>query len=84
MKAERARGLLPQVFLSQNRLQEATYILLEALTGDRPEDAALQTKLLEMNLLQQPQVWFLISEKIDGDLLAGFLCTSRNISASCA
>merc|ERR1719331_2337243 len=49
-------NVVVDVFLSQNRLQEATYILLEALTGDRPEDAALQTKLLEMNLLQQPQV----------------------------
>ena len=31
-------------------------ILLEALKGNEPGHAALQTKLLEMNLLQAPQV----------------------------
>jgi clathrin heavy chain len=49
-------NMVVEVFMSQNRLQEATSILLEALKGNLPEQAALQTKLLEMNLLQAPQV----------------------------
>merc|ERR1719472_328456 len=49
-------NLVVEVFMSQNRLQEATSILLEALKGNEPGHAALQTKLLEMNLLQAPQV----------------------------
>jgi clathrin heavy chain len=36
--------------------QLATGFLLEYLKGDRPEDAAVQTKLVEMNLAVAPQV----------------------------
>ena len=37
-------------------VREATAFLLEALAGDRPDQAALQTKLLEINLITNPQV----------------------------
>lgn len=44
------------VFMSMNMIQQATSFLLDALKDDKPEQAALQTKLLEMNLLHAPQV----------------------------
>lgn len=44
------------VFLSQNLIQQVTAFLLDVLKDDRPEHAALQTRLLEMNLLKAPQV----------------------------
>lgn len=44
------------VFMSQNMIQQATAFLLDALKENRPEQAALQTRLLEMNLLNAPQV----------------------------
>jgi hypothetical protein len=37
-------------------VREATAFLLEVLAEDRPEQAALQTKLLEVNLVTSPQV----------------------------
>eukprot|EP00746_Dinoflagellata_sp_MGD_P067668 gnl/MRDRNA2_/MRDRNA2_27935_c0_seq2.p1 gnl/MRDRNA2_/MRDRNA2_27935_c0~~gnl/MRDRNA2_/MRDRNA2_27935_c0_seq2.p1 ORF type:complete len:1218 (-),score=298.35 gnl/MRDRNA2_/MRDRNA2_27935_c0_seq2:236-3889(-) len=45
-----------EVFMQQNKLQETTSILLDALKANNPAQAALQTKLLEMNLIQAPQV----------------------------
>ncbi|KAJ1566832.1 hypothetical protein HK405_008234, partial [Cladochytrium tenue] len=44
------------VFASLNMIQQLTSFLLDALKGDKPEHAALQTKLLELNLLHAPQV----------------------------
>jgi clathrin heavy chain len=44
------------VFSSLNMVQQATSFLLDALKDDLPEHAALQTRLLEMNLLHAPQV----------------------------
>ncbi|KAI9024950.1 hypothetical protein CLU79DRAFT_745569 [Phycomyces nitens] len=44
------------VFLSQNMIQQATSFLLDYLKNNRPEDAALQTRVLEMNLMHAPQV----------------------------
>lgn len=44
------------VFASLNLVQQATSFLLDALKADLPEHAALQTRLLEMNLLHAPQV----------------------------
>ncbi|KAF8543541.1 armadillo-type protein [Trichophaea hybrida] len=44
------------VFLSQSMIQQATAFLLTALEGNRPEHANQQTRLLEMNLLNAPQV----------------------------
>ncbi|KAL7270849.1 Clathrin heavy chain [Rhizina undulata] len=44
------------VFLSQNLIQQATAFLLTALEGNKPEQASQQTRLLEMNLLNAPQV----------------------------
>ena len=44
------------VFASLNMVQQATSFLLDALKENKPEHAALQTRLLEMNLLQAPQV----------------------------
>jgi clathrin heavy chain len=44
------------VFLSQSMIQQATAFLLTALEGNKPEHAVQQTRLLEMNLLNAPQV----------------------------
>ncbi|CAK9299457.1 unnamed protein product [Gordionus sp. m RMFG-2023] len=44
------------VFMEQNMIQQCTAFLLDALKGDKPEEAHLQTRLLEMNLLSAPQV----------------------------
>merc|ERR1719163_2088040 len=42
--------------MDQNRLQETTSILLDALKGNKPDQAQLQTQLLAMNLQQAPKV----------------------------
>lgn len=44
------------IFQSQGMIQQATAFLLDVLAGNKPEEANLQTKLLEMNLLNAPQV----------------------------
>ena len=44
------------VFLSQNMIQQATAFLLDALKDNKPEQGHLQTRLLEMNLINAPQV----------------------------
>ncbi|CAO3613133.1 unnamed protein product [Mucor hiemalis] len=44
------------VFQSQNMVPQATSFLLDYLKGNREEDAALQTRVLEMNLVHAPQV----------------------------
>lgn len=44
------------VFQSQNMIPQATSFLLDYLKGNREEDAALQTRVLEMNLVHAPQV----------------------------
>ncbi|ODH28145.1 hypothetical protein ACO22_04005 [Paracoccidioides brasiliensis] len=44
------------VFISQNMIQQATAFLLDALKDNKPEHAHLQTRLLEMNLVNAPQV----------------------------
>ena len=45
-----------EIFMSYNRIQECTAFLLEALAGDRQEEANLQTKLFEINLIRAPKV----------------------------
>ena len=44
------------VFLEQNLIQQCTAFLLEALKNNREDQSHLQTRLLEMNLMQAPQV----------------------------
>ncbi|KAI9670383.1 MAG: hypothetical protein M1817_004426 [Caeruleum heppii] len=44
------------VFMSQNMIQQATAFLLDALKENKPEQGHLQTRLLEMNLMNAPQV----------------------------
>lgn len=44
------------IFTSQNMVQQATSFLLDALKDNKPEQAHLQTRLLEMNLVNAPQV----------------------------
>lgn len=44
------------VFQSQGMVQQATAFLLDVLAGNKPEQGHLQTRLLEMNLTQAPQV----------------------------
>jgi len=58
---------LVQAFLSANDVKSTTNILLEYLKsrGDREEDAHLQTKLLEINLMAMPQVADAILESDD-------------------
>ncbi|KAG5437536.1 hypothetical protein PCANB_000964 [Pneumocystis canis] len=47
---------ITDVFLSQNMIQQATAFLLDALRDNKPEHEKLQTRLLETNLLNAPQV----------------------------
>lgn len=42
--------------MGSNMIQQATSFLLDALKENKPEHAALQTRLLEMNLVNAPQV----------------------------
>jgi clathrin heavy chain len=42
--------------MSQNMIQPATAFLLDALKDNKPEQAHLQTRLLEMNLMNAPPV----------------------------
>jgi clathrin heavy chain len=44
------------VFQSQGMVQPATAFLLDALKDNKPEQGHLQTRLLEMNLINAPQV----------------------------
>ncbi|KAF2003503.1 clathrin heavy chain [Amniculicola lignicola CBS 123094] len=44
------------IFQSQGMIQQATAFLLDVLSNNLPEEGNLQTKLLEMNLLNAPQV----------------------------
>jgi clathrin heavy chain len=37
-------------------VQETTSLLLDVLKGNKPEEGPLQTRLLEVNLMQAPQV----------------------------
>lgn len=49
-------GRVVDVFMSQNMIQQATAFLLDALKDNRPDQGQLQTRLLEMNLVNAPQV----------------------------
>jgi clathrin heavy chain len=42
--------------MGQNMIQQATSFLLDALKDNKPEQGGLQTRLLEMNLVNAPQV----------------------------
>ncbi|KKA30068.1 hypothetical protein TD95_003579 [Thielaviopsis punctulata] len=44
------------IFQSQGMIQQGTAFLLDALKDNSPEQGHLQTRLLEMNLVQAPQV----------------------------
>lgn len=44
------------IFMSRNMVPNITDMLMDILKPDREEDAALQTRLLEINLMQAPQV----------------------------
>ena len=44
------------LFLQRNMIREATSFLLEVLKNDNPEQAGLQTKVLEINLVTFPNV----------------------------
>jgi len=48
--------VVTDVFMQHNCLPQATSFLLDVLKGNKPEEAALQTRLLEMNLMAAPQV----------------------------
>jgi len=60
-KAIVADGLAPmenlvQVFMENNAVQPCTEFLLDALKDNLPEQAALQTQLIQMNLMSFPKV----------------------------
>jgi len=44
------------LFLQRNMVREATAFLLDVLADDKPEQALLQTKVLEINLVTNPNV----------------------------
>ncbi|KAG8038473.1 hypothetical protein G9C98_006169 [Cotesia typhae] len=44
------------IFMEQNMVQQCTAFLLDALKNNKPSEGALQTRLLEMNLMSAPQV----------------------------
>ena len=44
------------IFQSQGMVQQATSFLLDVFSPERPEQGHLQTRLLEMNLMNAPQV----------------------------
>jgi len=44
------------IFMANNMIQQATSFLLDALKDNRPDQGPLQTRLLEMNLVNAPQV----------------------------
>ena len=44
------------IFMEMNMVQQCTSFLLDALKNNRPHEGALQTRLLEMNLMTAPQV----------------------------
>lgn len=47
---------IADLFFLQNLIQQGTAFLLDALKGDVPSEGHLQTRLLEINLLNAPQV----------------------------
>jgi clathrin heavy chain len=47
---------LVDIFMSRNLLQETTSLLLDVLKDNKPEQAALQTRLIELNIMGAPQV----------------------------
>lgn len=47
---------MADLFLQRNMVREGTAFLLDALAGDKAEEGPLQTKLLEINLVTNPQV----------------------------
>ena len=49
-------GTVVDMFLSFHKMQETTAILLEVLKPNKPDQAKFQTKLLEINLIHNPQV----------------------------
>ncbi|KAL9112388.1 MAG: hypothetical protein Q9227_003230 [Pyrenula ochraceoflavens] len=49
-------GRVVDVFVAQNMIQQATSFLLDALKENREDQGQLQTRLLEMNLVNAPQV----------------------------
>jgi clathrin heavy chain len=53
------------VFLEQNLIQQCTAFLLDALKNNREDQGHLQTRLLEMNLMQAPQVNFSSKEYLE-------------------
>ncbi len=42
------------LFINKGKIQEISTVMLDVMTGDKPEDGALQTKLLEVNLSYNP------------------------------
>jgi clathrin heavy chain len=41
-------------FVQRNMIKQVTAYLLDVLKNDKPEEAALQTRLLEINLMYSP------------------------------
>lgn len=57
--------------MEYNLIQQCTAFLLDALKNNRPSEGPLQTRLLEMNLMHAPQVYFAILTELDEPLVCG-------------
>jgi len=49
-------NVVVDTFMKRGMIQQTTSLLLDVLKGNKPEEAALQTKLLEINLINAPPV----------------------------
>jgi hypothetical protein len=63
--------------LQRNMVREGTVFLLDALAGDKPEEAALQTKVLEINLVTNPQVGAAEKQNEDVALTLSVACNKN-------
>lgn len=50
------RNAVVEIFIGRNMVPQTTELLLDVLHENKPEDGPLQTKVLELNLLQVPAV----------------------------
>lgn len=54
--------------MEQNLIQQCTAFLLDALKNNRPSEGALQTRLLEMNLMHFPQVSIFLNKLVSSKI----------------
>ena len=79
-----AINTMADLFLQRNMVREGTAFLLEALSGDKAEEGPLQTKLLEINLITNPQVgvwdwWRQCGAMADGHTMLQLCCVAVSL-----